>query len=767
MEHVIEVEDGDAQVLTETGSGGLIGRGLLHERPLAEYVEGAETPRFVVRNKKRGFTVERTEGDANDGGDRGTVNAGAEQGVANGAAGAVDTGQVAPDGDHSAAALVTDTRVLFAAGRAGGDRTRSVPLADVVDARTEAGLLDETLVLDLVSGAQYRFPSRGDLTAVREFVDAAAGIWSSAERRLESAAETLDRIERAFEAGDADVVLAAVGDVRETLDEAREAAAPLDGAAASVADRAGDYRERLAAFERRAYAEQAEQARERGHTRWDDHAYEAAADHFERAVDSYAAALSVDADRPDDELIERRRANLVAERERLAAAPLERAEQAVEMARGADDLETAEAWWERALERYERVHALDWGRDEPRFEGDREAVRERLAMVARQLVETRCERARRALDAAEDAPPGAAAAACERAESSLDAARSVARERVPDALDGVEALDERLADCRPGPDDNEVSDAGTVVVSPGEGGRNADGDTDAAEDADADGGGGTVSGGADAATGEADDDASAAMGDGWMLADDGGDDEWLSAERTGTADDAAGATDADTARSDADAADTDATGQSLDADAGADTTDAERVADAAESADTVLGNGADGADGADEPRDTSGCTTRGGPEGGPGAGVSDGWTPAALAALGAEAFGETVADCLRATGWTVETAGGGVVDDGATDGPDLRATAPGPVDVRAGVLAVPADEASTLDEAAVDRLAAAVERDDRLDAAVLVAGATLPPAVRERAAAAGVDVVEPDALVDELDGFGVPAPDDERDPDRE
>ncbi|WP_436931296.1 hypothetical protein [Halosimplex halobium] len=792
MEHVIEVENGDAQVLTETGSGGLIGRGLLHDRPLAEYVEPSETPRFVVRNKKRGFTVERTEEEANDAGDaeRRVANAGTEQGVANGDD-AVDTGQVAPDGDHSAAALVTDTRVLFAAGRAGGDRTRSVPLADVVDARTEAGLLNEALVVDLVSGAQYRFPSRGDLTEVREFVDAAAGIWSRAERHLESAAETLDRIERAFEAGDVDVVLAAVGDVRETLDDAREAAAPLDGAAASIADRAEDCRARLAAVERRAYAEQAEQARERGHTRWDDHAYEAAADHFERAADSYAAALSVDADRPGDELIERRRANLATERERLAAAPLERAEQAVEVARGADDLETAEAWWERALERYEQVRSLDWGRDEPRFEGDREAVRERLATVARQLVEVRCERARGALDAAEEAPPGAAAAACERAETALDAARSVARERVPDALDAVEALDERLADCRPDPDDDhEVSDAGTVVVSPGEDGRDADADgadgAGPAADADEDG---TASGGTDAATAEAD-DASAAMGDGWMLADDGGDDEWLSAERTGTAGDAAGTTDTDTTGGDADAADTDATSQPLDADAGADTTDAERVADAvadtadaevvadaAESADTVLGNGAEKADGAAEPRDTSGCTTRGGSDGDPGSGASNGWTPAALAALGAEAFGETVADCLRAAGWSADAIDDGAVDnaadDGAVDGddaaagPDLRATPPGPVGVCVGVLTVPADDASTLDGDAVDRLAAAVERDERLDAAVLVAGAAPPPAVRERAAETGVDVVEPDALVEELGGSEVPAPDDEADADRE
>ncbi|QPV61988.1 hypothetical protein I7X12_14680 [Halosimplex litoreum] len=663
MKHVIEVENGDAQVLTETGSGGLIGRGLLHDRPLAEYVEPAETARFVVRNRKRGVTVEATDGAASDD--------------------AVETEQVVPDSDHSAVALVTDVRVLFAVGRAGGDRTQSVALGDVVDARAETGLRNGALVLDTVTGAQYRFPTRGDLDAVREFVDAAAGVWSRAERHLEAAEETLDRVERAFESGDVDVVLAAVGDVRETLGDAREAAASLDGAAASVDDRIGGYRDRLRLFERRAYAEQAEQARERGHTRWDDEAYETAADHFERAADSYAAALSVDADRPSDDLIERRRANLDAERERLAASPLERAEQAVEVARSADDAETAVTWWERALERYERLRALDWGRDEPRFDGDREAVRERLATVAERLVESRCERARQALAAADGAPSAAATAACDRAESSLDAARAVARERVPDALDTVEELDERLADRRPGPaaserDGTDDVDSDTVVVPSeeadgGSGDASVEPDGESAAD-DAEGGG------ADLPDGE------------WTLADDERDDEWLTAERTATPIDAEGVDDAD------------GTGAVTDA------SDSKVVADAAE-----------------------------------------GWTPATLGALGADGFRRVVADCLGATGWTVDT--------GDDDAVDLCAAVPGPASLRAGVLAVHADAAVAVDGSAIERFAAAVEGDADLDAAVIVAGATLPLDVRDRAAEAGVTVVQPDTLVAELDEHRVSVPD--------
>lgn len=676
MKHVIEVEDGDAQVLTETGSGGLIGRGFLHDRPLVEYVEPTETPRFVVRNRRRGVTVEATDGSASDG--------------------AVETRQVAPDGDHSAAALVTDVRVLFAVGCADGDQTQSVALSDVVDARTEAGLRNGALVLDTVAGAQYRFPTRGEIDEVREFVDAAAGVWSRAERHLEAAEETLDRVERAFESGDVDVVLAAVGDVRETLGDAREAAASLDGAAASVDDRIEGARERLRLFERRAYAEQAEQARERGHTRWDDEAYETAADHFERAADSYAAALSVDADRPSDELIERRRANLDAERERLAASPLERAEQAVEVARSTDDAETAVTWWERALERYERLRALDWGRDDPRFDGDRERVRKRLATAAERLVEARCERARRALDAAAGAPPAGAAAACDRAESSLDAARAVARERVPDALDAVEELDGRLADRRADstgtePDETVDGEAETVVVPTAEADEAADdGGTDAGPGSDE-----AVTPG----TGPSDGDDS--RGDDWTLADDGADDEWLTAERTAVP---------------------------ADAERGGGAADAEAVTDAGDGEP----DGSDGSDGLDP--------TEG-----------ERWTPATLGALGADGFRRVVAECFDATGWTVDS-----VDGDATD---LRARPPGPADVRAGVLTVDADAAATVDGSAVDRVAAAVDGDTGLDAAVVVAGATLSREARERAGEAGVTLVSPDALVEALAGHDVPVPD--------
>ncbi|WP_415383151.1 restriction endonuclease [Halosimplex sp. TS25] len=761
MEHVIEVEDGDAAVLRETGSGGLIARGLLADRPLGEYVEPAETPRYVVRNKKRGVSIERTdEGDAD--GERDAE------------------GALAPDGDHTAAALVTDARVLFAVGRADGDRTRSVALSDVVDARTEDGFLGGALVVDTVDGLQYRFPTRGDLDAVREFVDGAAGVWARAERHLEAAADALDRADAQFGSGDAEGVLPALDEAREALEAARDAAASLDGAAATLADRFESARGRLRDCERRAYAGRAEAFGERAQARREDGDYEQALDLLERADESYAAALSVDAGLPTDRAIERHRDRLATERDRLTSAPLERAEAAVEKASAADDPETAVEWWERALDRYETLRALDWGRGERRFAGDRDTVRERLAIAAEQLVAAHCERARRAIDLAEDAPPDAAAAADERAASALDAAHDVARERVPDELDAVERLRDRLAERRAARSESEGEPSDdareTVVVTP-------DGDeapaTDVQDDTAAEGDDATTGAGdedapsdgteappsdvdeeianalAEAMAGDVDDSIAEAVDEtiagtgvdeagavkseaepdadgsaddpvpvgsadepntdreGWVFVDDETDDDWMSAERTED-------TDADSEGSG---------GESDDGDAASDDGDADAGESVRESQTRIEPSGSESTESADATRSTDG-----------------------LASLDPERFRELVADLFESTGWEVESPGSTLVAY------DIRVTTPDPVTITAAILTVDSSSAPAVGPDDVDRFAATVERAQGLDEAVVVTGACLPERARERVTDRGVRVVGPDALSDQIDAHGVSIP---------
>ena len=409
----------DAAVLTDAGSGGLIGRAVLADRPLVEHLTDDETPRYVLRNKKQGVTVERPDG----------------------------TEEYAPDRGHSGAAVLTDVRVLFAVGRSDGDRTVSVPLADVVDVRTEDGLLGGAFVVETVDDERYRFPCRGDLDAAREFLDTAVGVWTRAQRHVDEARDQVERLHSAFESGDADVVLAAVGDVEATLTEAREAAEPLDCARVRIDERADAVRADLAGIERRARAEYAEQARERAHVRWDDGDYETALDALEEADKAYAAALESGGQEPPDDLLAERRETLADERDRLAATPVERADHAADAASATDDPGAAVDWWGTAVERYDTALSLDWGRDERRFAGDPDELRDDLAEAARELVAAYCELAREHLDDGDDdreADPEAAVAAYDLAADALARAREVAHERVPGAIDEIDRVEATL-----------------------------------------------------------------------------------------------------------------------------------------------------------------------------------------------------------------------------------------------------------------------------------------------------------------------------------
>ena len=421
MNNVTDISEAgrDAAVLTDAGSGGLIGRAVLADRPLVEHLADDETPRYVLRNKKQGVTVERPDG----------------------------TEEYEPDRGHSGAAVLTDVRVLFAVGRSDGDRTVSVPLADVVDVRTEDGLLGGAFVIETLDDERYRFPCRGDLDAAREFLDAAVGVWTRAQRHVDEAREQVERLRSAFESGDADVVLAAVGDVEATLAEAREAAEPLDRARARVDERAEAVRADLAGIERRARAEYAEQARERAHVRWDDGDYETALDALEEADKAYAAALESAGAEPPDSLLAERRETLADERDRLAATPVARANHAADTASATDDPGAAVDWWGTAVERYDIALSLDWGRDERRFAGNPSELRDDLAEAARELVAACCELAREHVadgDDDRDADPEAAAAAYDLAADALAEAREVARERVPGATDEIDRVEATL-----------------------------------------------------------------------------------------------------------------------------------------------------------------------------------------------------------------------------------------------------------------------------------------------------------------------------------
>ena len=778
MNHVTDIREAgeDASVLTDAGSGGLIGRAVLSEAPLSAHLRDDETPRYVLRNKKHGVTVEDPDGSE----------------------------EYAPDRGHSGVALVSDVRVLFAAGRSGDDLTVSVSLADVVDVRTEDGLIGGAFVVETVGDERYRFPCRGDLEPVREYLDAAVGVWTRAERHVEEAREQLDRLESAFESGNADVVLAATGDVEETLADARDGADALDGARAHIEERAAEVRSDLSALERRAHAEYAEQARERAHVRWDDGDYEAAMDNVDEADDAYAAALAIDGEEPEDELLTERRGTLAEERDRLSSAPLDRAEHAVDVAEAAGDPGSAVEWWETAVERYETALSLDWGRDDRRFAGTADALRDDLADAARNLVTAHCEQAREhvaAGDEVRDATPDRAGTEYERASEALAAAREVTRERVPDATDEIDAvaatLEERLESLSgfESPAGAEVDGGRTATAGPSDSTSSDDGSQeescedesggDSGEDEPGRDSGGDEPGGDSADAGEGgtpdrtDDEIEvpeAAGESGPVEAEDD------SAERPGVGPDPVEASSGDDSEDQAGERDEgDPAARPSNGDATEDPSEAKTDAESDPLAETqtVIGNPGDESGRGKEPdRTGENATTRSeDDESRPGAEPNDApaseWRSAGElgdgdvpgepstdavreehvtdpAAVDADALPSVVARVFEAAGWSTTVFGAGTGDRY-----DLLAATDDPISLTVCVWTIHPETVETVDAATVERYANYFDGVDEADAAAVCSAAEVSETARARADDLGFELLDSSELADRLAPLGL------------
>ena len=90
--------DGRADELVTSTSGGLFDAQYLSGEPPVATLEPYEQPQYVLRNKKSGIEL----------------------------AGGTNPTTHTPDGDYQALAIVTDCRVLFFLGRAGGDHVETV-----------------------------------------------------------------------------------------------------------------------------------------------------------------------------------------------------------------------------------------------------------------------------------------------------------------------------------------------------------------------------------------------------------------------------------------------------------------------------------------------------------------------------------------------------------------------------------------------------------------------------------------------------------------
>ncbi|WP_136689997.1 hypothetical protein [Halorhabdus amylolytica] len=398
----------DGAPLTATETDGLLGRPLLADRPLVTYLRAAEQPQFCLWNHRNGVVVEGRQA-------------------------------YRPDRWHAGVALLTDCRILFAVGRTDGDRTIPVGLSDVRDVSIENRLLGETLLVE-TADTTYRFPCWGNLDPVRERASQLVETWRTAGDHLDRARRILDRLEERIGRGDGSGTCSLFETVEDELDTASEIISSSPGADAVLGEEITTVRNDLTALRRQAHATRADHLFERAERRWDDRKLEAAFDDLEAARDAYSRAIEVDAEKPSDEELIQRRDTVLADRRRLASAPLEAAEFAREVAAATEDPEAAIRWWKTTMNRYEIVYTLDWGRDRPRFDVDREKARDALEAAVRNLVEAYC---RGACEYANEnvathrsdtqTPP-------DRATELLDGADALARERVPDMREDVRSL---------------------------------------------------------------------------------------------------------------------------------------------------------------------------------------------------------------------------------------------------------------------------------------------------------------------------------------
>ncbi|PSP71275.1 hypothetical protein BRC79_00920 [Halobacteriales archaeon QH_8_67_27] len=418
----------DQSTLEGTGRGGILSDGYLRSDPIAAYLGAEETPVFVRSNAKRGVV-------------RGTV-------------GSDETERIAPGDGYRAFAVATDTRLIVVVGDTDdGDWSVSVPLADVEVVEHSDGVLASEFVVTTASDVQWYFQSREDLEPMVEYLDAASLAWISVEHSLDAARETVTEADRLTRSRMYDAAMAAVRDAMAATDEARQTERELCGdGVQAIATRVERIEERIGDVRLRALEGRAAHAIDIAESNWRDGEYAEAHDAFGDAHDDYEEALSAT---DDEEVADRLRTKLERVGRNVVAlerAPIENAAEAHERARETDDLRERSDDLAFALDRYRTALELDWGRSAKRFDGDATDIRDRVDVVARELVESRRRFATQRVrcgDEHRDAGRTAQAESCYReAYDALVDTVPVTRELVPDSHEAVsehcDAVETRL-----------------------------------------------------------------------------------------------------------------------------------------------------------------------------------------------------------------------------------------------------------------------------------------------------------------------------------
>lgn len=465
MGTIIDLTDGqDHEILRTTEADGLFGGTYLDGQPLGEYLDGDERPKYVLRNKKSGVTV---EGD----GQR----------------------SIEPDSDFQAFALVTDLRIIFVVGQGNGDDSATLRLPDVVEVSAESGLRTSTLVIETLAGEVWSFPCSGDPTAVAQSLEEAAQVWANAARLLDDLEETLGRAEQELAAGNPATARERLDGARETIETAVNRITEVGPAAkARITDRAEELRDWLTDVERELAGEEGAHAHARAQSRWQSREYEAAATSYDRAIESYQRALGIEGSVPETDSLVARLRGAAAERELLRVGPLVDADSSRRRAMALADPEDAAGEWEQALDLYHGLLGLDWAESDSEFVADRELIREQTSEIADDAISDHYEAGRQWLRSGDKlAVQGRdkqATQVYERAAEQFEHARRLASEVRPDRLEtvelGIAAAETRLDGSRP----SEAVPENSVEFDPAAAGpEETDSDSDASESADGEG----------------------------------------------------------------------------------------------------------------------------------------------------------------------------------------------------------------------------------------------------------------------------------------
>lgn len=430
MGTIIDLTDGqDHELLQATEADGLFGGTYLDGEPLGQYLDGDEQPKYILRNKKSGVSI---EGDGNR--------------------------SLEPDSEFQAFALVTDLRVIFVVGTQGGDDSLTLELPDIVEVSTDSGLRTSTLSIETLTDDVWLFPCSDDPTAVEAYLEEAAQVWANAARLLDDLEESLGIAEQELAANNPNAAREHVDGARETIETAIHRITEVGpGARAQIRDRAEDLRGWLTDVERELVGEDAACAHARAQSHWEDNSYEAAATLYDQAIEAYQQALDIEGSVPKTASLQSRLRGAAAERELLRIGPLVDADSARRRAMALADPEDAAGEWERALDLYHDLLGLDWGESDSEFVADRDLIREQTTEIADDAINDHYEAGRQWLRSGDKlAVQGRdkqATQVYERAADQFEHARRLASEVRPDRLDsaeyGIAATDSRLDGVRP------------------------------------------------------------------------------------------------------------------------------------------------------------------------------------------------------------------------------------------------------------------------------------------------------------------------------